>query len=798
MDFQNYMQVTQNMETFHQTNTLNYQNLMVEYSKKLQSLAMDSTLQNGLLLSSPVLLEQLSGYTSKEPASFRQKEYRIEFSLLRYLTRMCFKTSPFSTFTYTGIMQLASAQTTIPLPGTKEVKNSLRLNNALFEYLKSILVHHPGINELLTVKLNKTAVIRADKIQFLVNFNNIESFQQLSASGLQLLIFHHLKSSTELITVRDLVNNLSDAVEEAGSSAIKAYLFKLVAAGLLEAGLETSGIDPDWDHKLLDFFLKMKTSEPAVLQVVHLFKQLQQYQFAYTEGDTTKRKLILDYAEKTVADVFQKLQAEAGLPLSRKEVDKVSSVDGTFETMSFTPHHFAGRQLFYEDCYTADKEILSDSSLKEFTAKADQLLNHLLPLDLLKTEREKMTSFFLEYYAAKAQVKVIDFYQAYYFHVKKPEKEKIAKDGPLKAVSGDWEKEISEKLITLTQHKPNMLNLRSDFFANLPIAETLTKTDHYSRGLFVQFYKGKLAGEKGTHEQFFGVINTVLPGMGKVSGRFLPLFTPDITADFIKYNAQLHPETLKVELNDASSFNANIHPSLLTRELALPGGNKSYPEKQQVPVNELSVSFEEETGSLKLSYFDEQVFTYDLCLESFYNRSNLYQLMAHFNQETKLSLQPFINLIDACYLNIDEEQEHEIESLPRITYENTVIIRRRTWRVRTASIPVQQPLETAYDYFIRVNVWRSQHGIPVNIFLFLRKRSFVIKPSAQTKGKKEGLNDDYKPQFMSFEQPLLVEMFKRLLARAGSYLIIEEMLPTANCTEKSSHYDCKGVSPSMV
>lgn len=781
LDFQNYMHISQHMETFHQTNSFHYQQLIIEQSRELQRLAMDVSLQNGLLLSSPVLLEQLSAYVQKEPASFRQKEWRIEFSLLRYLTRMCFKTSPFSTFTYTGIMQLASTRSAIAAPAVKTVKNSLRLNNALFEYLKSILIHHPGVNELLTVKLNKTAVVKAGKIQFLVNFNNIESFQLLPASGLQLLVFNYLNETKELVSVKELANYMACAVEEANDVSIKKYLFKLVAAGLLEAGMETSGIDPQWDHKLLKFFTKLESSEPAVFQIIYLFKQLQQYQQAYMQGDTAKRKLILDYAEKTVAGVFQKLQTEAGLPVNADRSisagAKASAVNGAFETLNFMPHHFAGRQLFYEDCYTTDQEILEDRCFKDFTAKADQLLNHLLPLDLLKIEREKMSSFFLKHYAPQAQVQLIDFYQAYYFHVKKPEKEKSANSGTVVPEPGNWEKEMSEKLAILTQHKPDILNLENDFF---PESLAVIPPAYYSRGLFVQFYKGKIEQGAENQDGVFGVINSVLPGMGKVSGRFLPLFAPDITTDFVKYNRQLYPGIIQAELNDASSFNANIHPSLLTHEIALPGGNKSYQEKQQIPVDELTVSFDQQTGNLKLTYQQQEIFTYDLCLESFYNRSNLYQLMAHFNQENKLSLQPFINLVDACYLDTAQEQAHEIESLPRITYENSVILRRRTWRVKTDLIPVHQPGETAYAYFIRINVWRSQHGIPVTLFLFLRKRSFVIKPTAGPEGKKEGLSDDYKPQFISFEQPLLVEMFKRLLARAGAYVIMEEMLPLVN------------------
>jgi hypothetical protein len=151
--------------------------------------------------------------------------------------------------------------------------------------------------------------------------------------------------------------------------------------------------------------------------------------------------------------------------------------------------------------------------------------------------------------------------------------------------------------------------------------------------------------------------------------------------------------------------------------------------------------------------------------------------MAHFNEEEKLFLPPFIGLVDAHYLKAEEEQIGEILSLPRIVYEKTVIIRRKTWRIKTNSIPAQQPSEPDYDYFIRINDWRIKHELPTSIFLFLRKRSFFIKPSVQKNAKKEGLNDDYKPQFISFGQPLLIELFKRLLARAGDYVILEEMLP---------------------
>lgn len=770
-----YLYLEQSITNFHDANRTNFQHQLIGQHRKLQELALDPSLQNGLLLSSPVLLEQLPGYQKSAAEAFRQKEHRISFSLLRYLTRMCFKTSPFSTFTYTGIMRLSEKQQFVPESSSKVIDHKIRLNNGLFEYLKSVLVHHPRINELMKVKLNKTATIREEKIHFLINFNNIESFQQLPATGLQLLVFHYLKQEKQIPSLAQLTEKVSEAVENAGTGTIKAYLFKLIAAGLLELGMETSGINPKWDEQLLKFFQEMDTQDADVRLLTGLFEQLQEHKSGYSKGNTAARRAVLEAAEHQLATVLKTLQASAGLtaPSTAIAPPSQSSPLAAFETINFKPHHFSGRQLFYEDCYTTEPEFLNESLIKEFTDKADQLLNHLSPLDLLKNERQKMTLFFREHYPENAVVKVADFYHAYYFHVKKPEKENPAASTSLNP--GDWEKAVSRKLAELTADQPDFIDLDHQFFD--PFSNPKPVDHQYSRALFVQFYPKKQSGHPKGPEGICGVINSVLPGMGKVSGRFLPLFAPDVSADFLRYNSALHPEMLKAEINDASSFNANIHPPLLDYELALPGGNKSYPEHQQIQIDDLLLSFDEKTNFLKLSYGEKQVYTYDLCLESFYNRSNLYQLMAHFNEEEKLFLPPFISLVDTHYLKAEEEQPGEILSLPRITYEKTVVIRRKTWRIKTDSIPAQRPGESDYDYFIRINDWRFGHKLPANIFLFLRKRSFFIKPSAQKNTKKEGLNDDYKPQFIAFEQPLLIELFKRLLARAGDYVVIEEMLP---------------------
>ncbi|UGU16505.1 lantibiotic dehydratase family protein [Sinomicrobium kalidii] len=766
-----YLELLDKLKTFDTDGSVNYRQQLEQDRRKIQELAKHPVLQHGLLLSSPVLMEQLPRYLRKAPTTFRQKEFRVEFSLLRYLTRSCFKTSPFSTFTHTGVMQLSDKNEDRTQPDPKNVKSSLHLNNHLFAYLNSMLLHHPELNELLLIKCNETVTVRDDKIRFLVNFNNIESFQQIPAAGLPMVIVNYVQKSETPLSLQTLADQLTEIVENAGRPDIKAYLFKLVSAGLLQAGTGISGIDPEWHTKTMDFLEKTGSHSPSVKTLKNLFEKLQECCMTYAQADTATRRTLLKTAETLTNETFEKLEKEGGIYSSEKK--PVQDPGSSFEKAGFSSYRFSQKQLFYEDCHTPEKETLSQKQVRKFIAKTDAFLNHLLPLDLMRDERIKMASFFTRHYNREATVNIIDFYKDYYLLVKKPEKEQAEKAPLKKKDKTPWEKELSERIARTAQHQPEVLDLTKNLFDNLPVPETSPPFEpRYSRGIFVQFH----TDENGGNGDLSGVINTVLPGMGKVSGRFLSLFDKEVTSDFVDYNNQLYPGIVKAELNDASSFNANIHPPLLHREVALPGGNNIYPPNQQIQVNDLHVRYDPDTGFLKLVKDGKQVFTYDLCLESFYNRSKLYQMMAHFNPDARLSPKSLVRLVDTIYIRQDKDRDCYV--LPRITYEKNVIIRRKTWNIKRSAVPQQEQEETDFAYYMRLNTWRQSHSIPEQVFLFLRKRPVnANQPSRKNTSVKTSITDDYKPQYISFVQPVLVGFFKRLISRADPHISFEEVLP---------------------
>ncbi|QNR86542.1 lantibiotic dehydratase [Pedobacter riviphilus] len=766
-NLQSYLDKAEELAFFLEEKALKFEEEQDLNRKWLQQMALNPELQNGLLLSSPLLYEQLKNFVKKDSRSFKQKEQRILFSLLRYLSRMAFKTSPFSSFTYTGLMTLDQSGTSENPGAVAQVNSRLKLNNSIFEYLKAIIKKHPLLNEHLFVKLNLTAEIKEDKICFLSNFNNIESFQQINANSLQLIVYQHLDGYHKPVTLKNLIDQCAIYLENPSHESIKIYLIKLVESGMLEMNPGFSGMDEHWDDKLLLFLKNLKREEPSVLAIIALFERLKDYRRVYQGTGLFERYNILQQAEKQLNAVFADLQQEAGLPLYSAASDGKLMAETpeitAFSMHQFVPYYFSARHIFYEDCFTSESLVLPGQPVEDFVSKTDELISYLLPLDVMRNEREKMIGFFLKQYSNDEAVALTTFYKDYYLYVKKPEKEHKTEEGLDFSALRRWKEAIMAKIDQLDHANENLIRFNADFFADLPKSQNLAQKS--SLGMFVQF--------SDNEDGFSGVINALLPGMGKVSGRFLSLFDPEVTLSFVQYNEKLFPDQMKLELNDASTFNANIHPPLLAHELELPGGNNIYPLAQRFNIRDLKVRYNKERKALSLHSADLELFSYDLSLESFYNRSNLYQLLAHFNPDARVSLQPFIQLVDRFYLDKYPVPAPDIFVLPRIVYAENVVIRRKTWRIKTEIIPLQGLAEADFTYFIRLNNWLDRNKIPKEIFIFLRKRAYQAKPE----GKREGLHDDYKPQYLSFTHPLLVGMFKKLLLRAGEYITLEEVFP---------------------
>ncbi|HEY0611264.1 MAG TPA: lantibiotic dehydratase, partial [Chitinophaga sp.] len=231
-----------------------FNTLLTQHREQLQAFTQQELLRKGILLSSPVLYTQLDSFAGAAPSAFRNRELKNEYSLLRYLTRMAAKTSPFSTFTYTGIATPDEGQAYFRQPSIhQQVLSGIRLNNALFTYIRALMIHHPVLNEILEVRLNVTTSIREEQLCFLINYFNVEAFQRLPARNLSLWLYNFLQKEQGSFTIASLLDILAEQIPDTDRQSIKTFVFKLAGSGFLELGIGCSGVNPAWDTALSDF-----------------------------------------------------------------------------------------------------------------------------------------------------------------------------------------------------------------------------------------------------------------------------------------------------------------------------------------------------------------------------------------------------------------------------------------------------------------------------------------------------------------------------------------------------------------
>lgn len=760
---------------FEQSWEKNFHDHIWSHREDIQKLSGQYPFKNGLLLSSKDLYEQLDSFRNADVKSLNKNTERIEFSVLRYLTRMTYKTSPFSTFTYLGLTEMAAANETVPFPNPENLNCKIRLNNKLLKRIKKLMEHHPGLQGLLFVNVNSSITERDGRFNFLLNCANIEVFQEIQATGVNQFIRELINNSEERMSLTSFIEHLSTQIE-ADFSELQHYVLKLVDSGFLELTLECSEIDPDWDHHLSTFLAEHKKSNDSIEQLYELISNLQQVKNEFETAEISRREVLLKKTSKIFDTTISDLENQAGIVKLPK--DEIQSVlenileryrNGQgFEKLPYIPVDYRQEGLIYEDVYTNQTHKVNESTTQEFAQLLSDLADRLAAFDIRGKEKNNIKNFFKLKYSLNQYVPLVTFYHEYYRHKNESEsnEDQNQPDSWSEVFWEDLQKE-NQQADEIKVTKTNLIHI--------------PKSNHTSPtgSAFLQFFNEQ--SETDTK----AVVNGLMQGMGKMSGRFLHLFDPEIAKTHKDHSERLFPDKILIELNDDSSFNANIHPPLLGYEVKMPSSNTQMKKSQQIPLDRISVGYDTNNDTLCLmdKVLKKEIYAFDLCLETITNRSNLYQLMSLFNPCTYVSYFPLIMAIDRHYSK--QLKKENIQIFPRIVFEEKLVLRRKGWLIDLAAIPQQDKDETNSIYFLRFHQWLLENTLPSSAFLYLQS-SYI--PEDHSSDKTAGNRDDYKPQFISFEQPLLFNLFTKLLNRVVSYIYLEEVLPCVNNQERVAEH----------
>ncbi|GGF44458.1 lantibiotic dehydratase [Echinicola rosea] len=787
-----YMRLENNLRVLKEDFERTYDQEIQQTYRQLHLLSKDVNLRKGIMLSNQTLVDNMDKYIPRLQATPpRKKEWQTILGMMKYMTRMTTKTSPFSTFNHIGLGKITKAKTgDWGHRGEWGAKSVIRLNNYLFAYLKEALLKIESFRKQRNVRLNPSATLKNGHFQFLANSNNIESFQQIPPSPINALIKEELTG--KMVRYQCLLESLCQQVD-APHESLRDYLDRLIDVGFLEFNFSTSGMDPDWDIHFGKELAEMQGKTPLTVKLTAVLQELRALTTSLEESNERERNVILDIVHSRFISIYEELN-EASSPhySQRSRINEKKSGDGTFGQIHFEAFRLKPHQMVFEDSrHTAAFEV-SGKVVVPLIDKLNTLCRLMGRFEVQLDRKDKLKHYFLLRYGGDQMVDVLDFYENYYRDVELPETDQginmpgsptdvhtVLEVPDIKARrerDDRWKRELAKALEPLLLQNPHHLDLSEELLEGINGSEKTEippSKSTQSLSAFMQLYKTEADGWKAA-------VNLTYAGYGRMYSRFLHAFSPDVSNLLRKKNEALGRDGLMTESTDASYFNANLRPPLMPFELEVPNGHRNLPEGRQIPITEVGITYRQQTDQLHLVHkpTGKPLYLFDLGFQSLRGRSQLYQLLERFTPATYIYPSLITETINASlYLN-KLKKGAALVQFPRISFEHDIILQRRSWFFAKKSIPMRHPTESDAMFFLRLNQWRIKHDLPAEVFIFVTTPQEMA--TLTEKEKRRVGTDNQKPQYISFSNPILIRLFEKMAQKVPKVLKVEEMLPIAS------------------
>lgn len=250
-------------------------------------------------------------------------------------------------------------------------------------------------------------------------------------------------------------------------------------------------------------------------------------------------------------------------------------------------------------------------------------------------------------------------------------------------------------------------------------------------------------------------------GYGKQFLRFLHLFDNETAHFEIKSQDNKH----YLELSDNSLINANEHQAVAEYEFS--HHNSWNKQAQTLSLIDLKVVKNIDGKWCLLNSEGKNIIPLDLGLEHPSRRSASYQLLMGFS-ETVPSISLLNNLLNRSY----EQKFPNSCHFPQVILDNQLFIQRKHWYFNVDELPKQAKKISKENYAAIVNIWVEQNKLPQYVFVSI---PFEINANSPQERLSQ---DDYKPQFIDFQNILLIDLFGKIINKVPEIIKIEEMLPS--------------------
>ncbi|MBW3569863.1 MAG: lantibiotic dehydratase family protein [Gemmatimonadetes bacterium] len=754
-----------------------------ELRRRFRALLRDADFRKGLMVSSRSLYGALDRYAAAaDSGDVHGRDEKTERGLLRYYTRMAMKATPFATFCAIipgafagdadGEAEGATRFTADPRAKRSFVRANKFLYGLFFDHLKT----RPAVRHALQVERNPTLRAENGRLVFLTAIEGREVFQRLADNEVLQLIASRF-ADRGAPTLGELIRALSSDPEiDATFEEAEAYLNKLIEIGFLRFHTGIREQDADWD---LPFrALLNRIDDDHARQTSAVLAVLRERIEAYTDAGVDERERIIAQVHAQIEAALESMEISGRLrkdmpfyedatsgasarialtPGVRRSLSRFEEWVRATARLAWPRAEQASMRHFFDDFYGADGQGARGVPLLKFYE--DFYREHF------KAHVEKEAR--LRGGGRRDPGDTYDLGNP--FGLQSIRDLSDARQRLTEVIRRAWADAPDAPAIDLSPQAVEQA---------LQGVETLSGVPR-SMGAFGLVVPAERQGDDPAFV-LHGASYTA--GYGKYFSRFLYMLPDDVQEDVRRANAALTGEMLAEICGDAQ-FNANLHPPLLRWEISYPTGESGATEDQLRSSEILVHADPEDPQSLALVHgpTGRRVIPVDLGFLNPRMRPPLYQLLSRFTppvmyapslpdspepprtphgpnadgaaaqpaagadpgmgaaeavqtpdgdapkdreiegaaQDGTVAAQPDAGAAPAAGQPTAEEKPPAILHRPRITFGGSVVLARRRWMVPAPLFPQRRPDESAADFFLRVNRWRVENGIPQTVYLRL-------------------------------------------------------------------------------
>lgn len=279
-----------------------------------------------LFLASPILYQEAIKWLNQETTNTK-KVKRLKYSLLKYISRMCSRCTPFGLFAGCAIGQI-STETTIQLAKASQHKRHTRLDMNYLVALSQDLNNYPIIREQLVFFPNSSIYQVGEQLRYVEyyyhNSNRHHHIAAVAASPYLLKILERASDGALLMDLAKIIVEEDISLEEALE-----FINDLVKNQLLVSELEPAVSGPEFLEQLTKVLKKIKgigplqkTLQTTLAHLKKLDQTIGQAPIAYYDLSKTLKKIGTSFELKYLFQTDMVLNAPSNT-ISAKVVEDI-------------------------------------------------------------------------------------------------------------------------------------------------------------------------------------------------------------------------------------------------------------------------------------------------------------------------------------------------------------------------------------------------------------------------------------------------------------------------------------------